>query len=99
MKTLSRSALALPILLATPAAAQEAAPLLHPMFQDHGVLQRDRPIPVWGDAPAGERIEVTLAGRKVRTRAGKDGQRFGRAQVYQILQCVSSQTSHYLTFC
>jgi sialate O-acetylesterase len=73
MKTLSRSALALPILLATPAAAQEAAPLLHPMFQDHGVLQRDRPIAVWGDAPAGERIEVTLAGRKVRTRAGKDG--------------------------
>lgn len=73
MKTLSRSAFALPILLATSAAAQEAAPLLHPMFQDHGVLQRDRPIAVWGDAPAGDRIEVTLGDRKVRTRAGKDG--------------------------
>lgn len=72
MKTLSRRALALPILLATPAFAQDA-PLLHPMFQDHGVLQRDRAIPVWGDAPAGERVEVSLGERKVRTRADKDG--------------------------
>lgn len=73
MKTLSRRALALPILLATPAYAQEASPLLHPMFQDHGVLQRDRPIAVWGDASAGERVEVTLGDRKVLTRADKDG--------------------------
>ncbi len=73
MKLLSRGALALPILLAAPAFAQEAPPLLHPMFQDHGVLQRDRTIPVWGDAPPGERIEVALGERKVRTRADKDG--------------------------
>jgi sialate O-acetylesterase len=73
MKTLSRSALALPILLASPAFAQDTPPLLHPMFQDHGVLQRDRPIAVWGDAPAGERIEVTLGDRKLRTRADSDG--------------------------
>ncbi|RZA10526.1 MAG: hypothetical protein EOP93_24650, partial [Lysobacteraceae bacterium] len=25
-----------------------AAPLLHPLFQDHAVLQRDQPIVVWG---------------------------------------------------
>lgn len=73
MKTPFRSALALPILLAHPAAAQQAAPLLHPMFQDHGVLQRDRPIPVWGDAPAGERVEVSLGSRKLLVRADKDG--------------------------
>jgi len=72
MKTTYRSALALPILLATPAFAQDA-PLLHPMFQDHGVLQRDRPIAVWGDAAAGERVEVALGGRKVLTRADKEG--------------------------
>lgn len=73
MKLLSRSALALPILLAAPASAQEAAPLLHPMFQDHGVLQRDRAIAIWGDAPAGESLEVKLGERKARTRADKDG--------------------------
>ncbi|TGX52394.1 9-O-acetylesterase [Sphingomonas gei] len=72
MKMPYRSAFALPILLAAPAAAQDA-PLLHPMFQDHGVLQRERAIPVWGDAPAGERVEVALGERKIRTRADKDG--------------------------
>ncbi|ATY34477.1 9-O-acetylesterase [Sphingomonas psychrotolerans] len=68
-----RSALALPILLAAPASAQEATPLLHPMFQDHGVLQRDRPIAIWGDAPAGESLEVTFGDKKIQARADKVG--------------------------
>ena len=39
---------------AQPAPGADAAPgLLHPMFSDHGVLQRDRPIRVYGIAPAG----------------------------------------------
>jgi sialate O-acetylesterase len=38
----------------------EAAPALHPMFADHAVLQRDRPIAVWGSADPGERVTVTL---------------------------------------
>jgi len=29
-------------------------------FQDHAVLQRDRPLPVWGWADPGERVRVTL---------------------------------------
>jgi sialate O-acetylesterase len=73
MKTLSRRALALPILLATPASAQDAPPLLHPMFQDHGVLQRDAPIAVWGDAPAGSRVEVKLGDRRAQARADQQG--------------------------
>jgi sialate O-acetylesterase len=73
MKMLYRSALALPILLAAPASAQDGPPLLHPMFQDHAVLQRDRPIAVWGDAPAGETVQVTLGSRKTQVRADKDG--------------------------
>ncbi|MDV3456907.1 sialate O-acetylesterase [Sphingomonas sp. HF-S4] len=71
MRPMSRCAPAL-LLLATPAAAQEA-PLLHPMFQDHGVLQRDRPIAVWGDAAPGDRVEVTLGTRKTLVRADADG--------------------------
>lgn len=59
-------------LWATPAAAQQA-PLLHAIFQDHAVLQRDRPIPVWGRAKPGEAVRVTLAGQSVSARADDDG--------------------------
>ena len=34
---------------ASPGSAQDSVtPLLHPLFQDHAVLQRDQPITVWG---------------------------------------------------
>lgn len=69
----TRAAALLPMAIAAPGWAQTAPPLLHPMFQDHGVLQRDRPIAVWGDAQPGERIEVTLGTGKAQARADKDG--------------------------
>lgn len=50
-----------------------AAPLLHALFQDHAVLQRDQPIRVWGQAPPGQELRVALAGQRVRVRAGDDG--------------------------
>ncbi|MFN3668219.1 MAG: sialate O-acetylesterase [Brevundimonas sp.] len=43
------------------------------MFQDHAVVQRDRPAPVWGRAEPGTRIEATLAGQAGSTVAGADG--------------------------
>lgn len=59
---------------ATRAAAQEPAmALLHPLFQDHAVLQRDRPIPVWGHATPGAPVSVVFAGRTVSTLAAADG--------------------------
>ena len=59
---------------ATRAAAQEPGrALLHPLFQDHAVLQRDRPLPVWGEATPGARVSVTFAGHTVSTRAAADG--------------------------
>ena len=42
-------------------------------FGDHAVLQRDKPIPVWGQAAAGERVTVALADRSVQTRADRSG--------------------------
>jgi len=42
-----------------------AAPLLHAMFQDHAVLQRDRPIAVWGTAASYDVITLTLADHTV----------------------------------
>ncbi len=49
------------------------ARLVHPVFQDHAVLQRDRPIRLWGQAPQGEQVAVSLAGRTTRVRADGDG--------------------------
>lgn len=61
------------LLAAAPAAAQESPTLLHPMFQDHGVLQRDRPIPVWGMARPGERVRVTLGSQSAEVSADRQG--------------------------
>ena len=40
--------------------AAAGAPALNPMFGDHAVLQRSRPIAIWGNADPGERVTVTL---------------------------------------
>jgi sialate O-acetylesterase len=60
-----------------PAAPAAGAPrgelVLAPLFGDHAVLQRDRPVPVWGIAGAGDPIAVSFRGQTVRTVAGSDG--------------------------
>ena len=43
------------------------------LFQNGMVLQRNKPIPVWGKADAGEAVVVTLNKKKVETTAGSDG--------------------------
>lgn len=64
-------AIALAWLGTTPVLAAQR--LLHPMFQDHAVLQRDKPISVYGMAAPGATVKVTLASASTETRAGKDG--------------------------
>lgn len=61
------------LLAGTAAFADEAAPLLHPVFQDHGVLQRDRPLPVYGYAKPGDTVTVRLGTASTKAKAGKDG--------------------------
>ena len=46
---------------------------LAPLFQDHAILQRDRPLPVWGRAAPGEHVAVAFHGQTVGTTAGADG--------------------------
>ncbi len=48
-------------------------PLLHPLFTDHAVLQRDVTFPVWGWAAKGERVTVTFHGATATATAGADG--------------------------
>jgi len=49
------------------------APLMDALFADHVVLQRDRPIPIWGHANPGEDVTITLSGATKTVRAGADG--------------------------
>jgi sialate O-acetylesterase len=48
-------------------------PLLDEMFQDHAVLQRDRPIPVWGVARPGDQVIVSFNASTVRAHADPSG--------------------------
>ncbi|MFO1247705.1 MAG: sialate O-acetylesterase [Alphaproteobacteria bacterium] len=64
------AAFAFALLATSPAVA---APLLHPMFNDHAVLQRDKPIPVYGNAAPGADVSVLIDGASVTAKAGKDG--------------------------
>jgi len=43
------------------------------IISDHAVLQRDRAVPIWGWADAGEEVTVALAGQTQTVKAGADG--------------------------
>lgn len=59
--------------LQAPQPAPAGPQLLHPLFQDHAVLQRDRPISIYGEAEPGAAVTVTLGTLSVQARAGADG--------------------------
>ena len=46
---------------------------LAPLFRDHAVLQRDKPIPIWGHATAGEHVRIRFGETTAHTRAADDG--------------------------
>ncbi|MBW7893708.1 MAG: sialate O-acetylesterase [Opitutaceae bacterium] len=50
-----------------------AAILPAPLFRDGVVLQRDKPLPVWGTAEPGERVEVHFRSQTATAVAGADG--------------------------
>ncbi|WP_315386018.1 sialate O-acetylesterase [uncultured Stenotrophomonas sp.] len=78
---MSRSSLSARVLLAAALAttstltmAQPSKPsLLHPLFRDHAVLQRDQPIPVWGEAEPGASVSVAFSGHTRTLRADANG--------------------------
>jgi len=59
--------------LARPGDAAASPLLLDEMFQDHAVLQRDRAIPVWGEAAPREELTISLAGTSAHTVADAQG--------------------------
>lgn len=55
------------------AASSADAALLHDLFQDHAVLQRDKAINVWGRAAPGESLTITLDGSSSPSKADSTG--------------------------
>lgn len=46
---------------------------LAPLFADGAVLQRDKPIPIWGRADPGEKLVLTFSGQRREATASPDG--------------------------
>ena len=65
------AAFVLALLAASPAGAE---PLLHPMFGDHAVLQRDRPLRLYGRARPGSMVHVRLGEARATARVSAGGQ-------------------------
>ncbi len=53
--------------------ALRAEVTLAPLFTNHAVLQREKPIPVWGRAAPGEHIVVSFHGQTLGTTTSSDG--------------------------
>jgi sialate O-acetylesterase len=51
----------------------EAAIELPSIFSDHMVLQRDKPIPIWGWSDEGQEVKVSFGGNSARAMVGEDG--------------------------
>lgn len=56
------------------AAAAQADVSVSKVFGSNMVLQRNKPVPVWGKAAPGEEVRVSFAGQQLATKAGDAGQ-------------------------
>ncbi len=65
-------ACAFAIVLAAAAFARADVAVAAP-FGDHAVLQRDKPVPVWGTGAKGEKVTVSFAGQQQSATVGPDG--------------------------
>lgn len=63
----------LPLMLALLGATAQAEVRLANVFSEHMVLQRDRPLKLWGSATPGQTLSIELAGRKASAKVGADG--------------------------
>ncbi|MGE8248722.1 MAG: 9-O-acetylesterase, partial [Stenotrophomonas bentonitica] len=68
-----KRACALAVSLSMFTATVQAEPVLPRLFADGMVLQRDQPLPVWGTATPGARLQVGIDGERASTTVGTDG--------------------------
>jgi sialate O-acetylesterase len=78
--------------------ASPAPQLLHSLFQDHAVLQRERPINVYGETAPGMAVAVTLGSASAETRADATGRwsarlpAFGAGGPYTLTATANGET-------
>ncbi len=58
-------------------------PFLHGVFNDHMVIQRDVPAPIWGWTDPGQKVQVTLDGKTAEAVAGPDGKWMAKLGPFQ----------------
>jgi alpha-glucuronidase len=63
----------LPTFVAGTTSNAVSRPFVGSLFRDHAVLQRDRPIRIWGWADPGDTVTVSLAGVNATARAERSG--------------------------
>jgi sialate O-acetylesterase len=61
------------LLLSVAIRGARADVVLAPWLADHAVLQRGKPIPIWGRAEPGEKISVTFLDQRLNVTTGPDG--------------------------
>src|SRR4028119_237645 len=59
--------------VAQPAANVTQKPFVHPLFSDNMVLQRDIAAPVWGWTTPGQRVTVSMSGKRATAVADATG--------------------------
>jgi len=67
------AALALTLMLVGLPVSTQAEDRLAQIFQDNMVLQREKPVPVWGWANPGAQVEVAFGGQKKQAKADAKG--------------------------
>jgi sialate O-acetylesterase len=87
-KTLRNAALLAALAAATPLLAAE--PKLASIFQDHMVLQREKPVAIWGWADAGTKVDVAFAGQKKEATA--DGKGYWKVMLEPLQASREGQT-------
>lgn len=72
MKTLKKQLITILLLIMSSVAFGQDLRIAN-IFTDHMVLQREKAVPVWGQASPKEKITVSFAGQEKTTRADKEG--------------------------
>lgn len=64
--------------LAAPCPAGDGGLKLFPLFTDHGILQQDATVPVWGTAPPGKTVAIEFCNARASATADENGKWLAR---------------------